>query len=183
MKSPSNSEVTNRRDLLKRVGLAVTGGYLATARGYAANETIRVGCIGTGHRCQVLMKALVQIPGAKIVAICDIWEQALRDAQKIAGPDATPFKDYRALLDRKDIDAVLIGSPNHQHVTMVAAACSAGEDVYVEKPLTHHLGRRPARRWRQGSSAASAAHLGNIALREGGAAHWKDHGVHSGMEG
>ena len=137
-------ESRNRRELLKNLGVAVTGGYLATPRGYAANDTIRIGCIGVGGRCQALMRALVQIPGAKIVTICDVWDQALVNAQKIAGPQATPVKDYRTVLDRKDIDAVLIASPNHQHVTMLTAACSAGKDVYVEKPLTHHLEEGPA---------------------------------------
>src|ERR1700738_967238 len=105
-------EPRNRRQLLKNLGVAVTGGYLATPRGYAANETLRIGCIGVGGRCQALMKALVQIPGAKIVTICGVWGQALATAQKIAGPGATPVKDYRTILDRKDIDAVLIATPN-----------------------------------------------------------------------
>lgn len=137
-------EPRNRRDLLKHLGVAVTGGYLATPRGYAANETIRIGCIGTGGRCQQLMRALVQIPGAKIVAVCDVWDTALAAGHKIAGAQATAVKDYRAVLDRTDIDAVLIATPNHQHVTMLSAACSAGKDVYVEKPLTHHLDEGPA---------------------------------------
>src|ERR1700733_13799906 len=102
---------SNRRELLKNLGVAVTGGYLATARGYAANETLRIGCIGVGGRCQALMKALVQIPGAKIVTLCDVWDEALVAAQKISGPDATPVKDYRTVLDRKDIDAVIIATP------------------------------------------------------------------------
>jgi predicted dehydrogenase len=89
------------------------------------------------------MRALVQIPGAKIITICDVWDQALAAAQKIV-PDATPVKEYRAVLDRKDIDGVVIAAPNHQHVTMLSAACSAGKDVYVEKPLTHHLDEGPA---------------------------------------
>jgi predicted dehydrogenase len=133
----------SRRDLLKTAGLALAGGYAPSTRGYAANETIRIGCIGTGGRCQALMRALVQIKGAKIVALCDVWDQALSNAQKIV-PDATTVKDYRTVLDRKDIDAVLIASPNHQHVAMLTAACSAGKDVYVEKPLTHHLDEGPA---------------------------------------
>src|SRR5215471_21500500 len=94
----------NRREILQNLGVAVAGGYVATSRGYAANETLRIGCIGTGGRCQALMKALVQIPGAKIVALADVWDQALASAQKIA-PDAAPVKDYRTILDRKDIDA------------------------------------------------------------------------------
>ncbi|MBV8820868.1 MAG: Gfo/Idh/MocA family oxidoreductase [Acidobacteriaceae bacterium] len=121
------------------MGLAVTGGFAATPRGYAANETISVGCIGTGGRCQVLMKSLKKIPGARMVAVCDVWDTNLNTAREIAGGNPFATKDYRALLDRKDIDAVLIGAPDHQHVALMSAACEAGKDVYVEKPLTHSL--------------------------------------------
>ncbi len=65
---------TNRRELLKDLGYAALGGYLATSRGYAANETITVGCIGTGGRCQGLMKALAKIPGVRMAAVCDVWD-------------------------------------------------------------------------------------------------------------
>jgi predicted dehydrogenase len=129
----------NRRELLKELGFTIAGGYAATSRGYAANEVINIGCIGTGGRAQVLMKALKGIPGARMVAVCDVWDTNLATAKAIAGPDAAAFKDYRAILDRKDIDAVLIGAPDHQHVALLSAACAAGKDVYVEKPLTHSL--------------------------------------------
>jgi predicted dehydrogenase len=87
------------------------------------------------------MKALKNIRGSKITAVCDVWDHNLDVAKQLAGgqPFATqPFatKDYRALLDRKDIDTVVIGAPDHQHVRLLAAACEAGKDVYVEKPLT-----------------------------------------------
>jgi predicted dehydrogenase len=136
---------TNRRELLKGFGYAALGGYLATARGYAANETITVGCIGTGGRTRVLMKALARIPGVRIAAVCDVWDTNLAAGKELADPQAFATKEYRQMLDRKDIDAVVIGTPNHQHVPMLVAACSAGKDVYVEKPLTHRLDEgRPA---------------------------------------
>jgi predicted dehydrogenase len=133
--------MANRRDILK--GL-VAGGFAASAAGYAANETIRVGCIGTGGRTQALMKALARVPGAQIAAVCDVWDENLARGRDLASPGAIAVKDYRAILDRKDIDAVVIGTPNHQHVPMTVAACSAGKDVYVEKPLTHKLDEGPA---------------------------------------
>ena len=133
----------NRRQMLKDVGRAVTGGFMASALGYAANETIQVGCIGTGGRAQVLMKALARIPGVAITAVCDVWDDNLAKGRELAAPGAFSTRDYRAILDRKDIDAVLIGTPNHQHVPMTVAACSAGKDVYVEKPLTHMLAEGP----------------------------------------
>ena len=132
-----------RRDFLETLGVTAAGvlaaGYTATAKGFAANETINVGCIGTGGRCRKLMESLRMIPGVKIVAVCDVWDAALEAGKKLAEPNAFSTKDHRAVLDRKDIDAVLIASPDHWHVPLTIDACAAGKDVYVEKPLTHDL--------------------------------------------
>ncbi len=132
-------ENSNRRHMLQ----AITGGFMASALGYAANETIRVGVIGTGGRAQALMKALARIPGAAIAAVCDVWEDNLARGRELASRGAFAARDYRAVLDRQDIDAVLIATPNHQHVPMTIAACAAAKDVYVEKPLTHRLAEGP----------------------------------------
>src|SRR4051812_32886238 len=103
----------SRRQLLESLGLAasaaITAGYTATAQGFAANETITVGCIGTGGRSRRLMQSLAGVPGVKIAAVCDIWDYHLEEGRKLAQPGAFATKDYRALLDRKDIDAVVIG--------------------------------------------------------------------------
>ena len=133
---------TNRRQVLRDLGIAAAGGYIATSRGYAKNETISVGCIGTGGRAQVLMRSLSKLPGARITAVCDVWDENLAKGKELAGSAVFATKDYRQLLSRADIDAVLIGAPNHQHVRLMAAACAAGKDVYVEKPLTHKLDER-----------------------------------------
>jgi predicted dehydrogenase len=133
----------SRREWLESLGIGaaglVTAGYTTTAKGFAANETITVGCIGTGGRCRRLMQSLATIPGVKIAAVCDIWDFHLAEGKKLAQPDAFSTKDHRALLDRKDIDAVVIGTPDHWHVPTTVDACTAGKDVYVEKPLTHEL--------------------------------------------
>jgi predicted dehydrogenase len=110
-----------------------------TGRGFAANDTLNVACLGTGGRCRHLMQALRKIPNVRIAAVCDVWDVALAEGAKLADPKAERSKEFRKLLDRKDIDAVLIGSPDHWHVPMTVAACEAGKDVYVEKPLTHDL--------------------------------------------
>ncbi len=102
-----------------------------------ANDTLSVGCLGTGGRCQTLMKSLATVPGVKIAAVCDVYDAHLESAKKLADSQAFATKHYREILDRKDIDAVLIGSPDHWHVPMSVDACNAGKDVYVEKPLTH----------------------------------------------
>jgi predicted dehydrogenase len=85
------------------------------------------------------MKPLATIPGVKIAAVCDIWDFHLEEGKKLAQTNAFATQDYRAILDRKDIDAVLIGTPDHWHVPLTVEACAAGKDVYVEKPLTHDL--------------------------------------------
>jgi predicted dehydrogenase len=133
----------SRREVLQSLGITaaglVTAGYTATAKGFAANEEITVGCIGTGGRCRRLMQSLATIPGVKIVAVCDVWDFHLAEGKKLAQPDAFETKNYDELLARKDIDAVLIGTPDHWHVPITIDACAAGKDVYVEKPLTHDL--------------------------------------------
>ena len=134
------SKNEDRRNFLK----TVAAGYTATSLGYAANETIGIGCIGTGGRAQVLMKNLEAVKGTRITAVCDVWDDNLAKAKQIAGPSAFATKRSEEVLSRKDVDVVLIGSPDHQHVPLTVAACNAGKDVYVEKPLTHDLSEGPA---------------------------------------
>jgi predicted dehydrogenase len=133
--------VHDRREFLEQMGLAsaVLAGFTATARGFAANETLNIGCIGTGGRCQALMRALAEVSGARIVAVCDVWDNHLAAGKKLADANASTTKSHHELLARKDVDAVIIGTPDHQHVPITIDACAAGKDVYVEKPLTHDL--------------------------------------------
>ncbi|HEV3146011.1 MAG TPA: Gfo/Idh/MocA family oxidoreductase [Gemmataceae bacterium] len=127
----------------RRAFLQTSAALAATALSYqrilGANDRLLVGCIGTGGRCRFLMKSLVTIPSVRIAAVCDIWEVSLQEGRKLADSDAFTTKSFPELLERKDIDAVLIGSPDHWHVPMTIAACEAKKDVYVEKPLTHNL--------------------------------------------
>lgn len=128
-----------RRAFIEAMAGAVLVGTTPHARALGANETINIACIGTGGRCRTLMKSLVQIPNVRIAAVCDIYDAHLQLAKKQADARAIAAKNYREILDRKDIDAVLIGAPDHWHVPMTIDACTAGKDVYVEKPLTHDL--------------------------------------------
>ena len=119
---------------------ALTAGFTGTARGYAANETISVGLIGVGGRCRHLLGAAARsVPGVKSYAVCDVWDKNIAAGREAVGGNPFTTKDHRALLDRKDIDAVLIATPDHWHVPITIDACAAGKDVYVEKPLTHDL--------------------------------------------
>jgi len=132
-----------RRDFLKETAVAgataaVLGG-LAPARVLGANDKIRVGAMGTGGRCQSLMKIFVDNPSVDLVAVCDVYGPRRDKALKIASPDAKSYLDYHELLDRKDVDAVIIGSPDHWHKQMLIDAVHAGKDAYLEKPIMHSI--------------------------------------------
>ncbi|MBI1918532.1 MAG: Gfo/Idh/MocA family oxidoreductase [Planctomycetes bacterium] len=133
----SHSDVSRRTFVKGAAALAAFGVPAANVLG--ANDTLRVGCIGTGGRCRHLMKALIGIPNVRIAAVCDIYDGNLEAGRQLAAPKAFVTRKYKELLDRRDIDAVLIASPDHWHVPMTIDAVSAGKDVYVEKPLTHDL--------------------------------------------
>src|SRR5207248_3323246 len=93
----------------------------------------------TGGRCRHLMLSLRKIPNVRLAAVCDVYDANLDQGKKLADPKAFATKKYKEVLDRKDIQGVLIGTPDHWHVPMTVDACAAGKDVYVEKPLTHSL--------------------------------------------
>lgn len=137
----TEQQTVTRRSFLQAsaagAGLAVLGAPAVNALG--ANDRVYVACIGTGGRCRFLMKALARVPGARITALCDVYDAHLDLAKPLADPKAVATKNYQEILDRKDIDAVLIGTPDHLHVPMTVQACAAGKDVYVEKPLTHEI--------------------------------------------
>ena len=132
-----------RRGFLKETALAgataaLLGG-LSPARVLGANDKIRIGAMGTGGRCQYLMKLFRDNPSVELVAVCDVYGPRRDQALEIAEPDAKSYLDYHELLDRKDIDAVIIGSPDHWHKQMLIDALHAGKDAYVEKPIMHSI--------------------------------------------
>ena len=132
-----------RRDFLKETAVAgataaVLGG-LAPARVLGANDKIRVGAMGTGERCQYLMRLFKGNPSVELVAVCDVYGPRRDEALEIAGPQAKSHLDYHELLDDKDIDAVIIGAPDHWHKQMLIDAVRAGKDAYVEKPIMHSI--------------------------------------------
>jgi predicted dehydrogenase len=133
----------SRREFLKETALVGAGaaalGGLAPARVLGANDRIRVGVIGSGHRARYLASIFVKQPSVEIVAVCDVYAPNRRAGLKIAGPKAVGVLDYRAVLDRKDIDAVVIGTPDHWHKQILIEAVRAGKDAYCEKPLIHSI--------------------------------------------
>lgn len=120
-------------------GAAAVGGAV---RG--ANDRIRFGIIGSGDRgCRLLQSARL-LPDVSLVAVCDIYDAHLKRGMEFAAPGAAAGRDYRRVTERKDVDAVIVATPNHWHARIAEAALEAGKDVYLEKPMTHRLeeGRR-----------------------------------------
>lgn len=115
----------------------------ASPRVWGANDRIRIGLIGAGSRGSYVARTTQEHGGATVVAVSDIYPPHLARFRKsltgseTAGPET--HSDFRALLDRKDIDGVVVGAPDHWHVPMTIAAVNAGKDVYCEKPLTHSV--------------------------------------------
>ena len=118
---------------------ALSATAAAQTRVIGANDRIRLGAIGTGGRCQGLLNFANQVGGCEIVAVCDAYEVRRAQAREKLAPQAREYVEYREVLERNDIDAVVIGAPDHWHVPMSIDAVRAGKDVYVEKPVTHTI--------------------------------------------
>jgi predicted dehydrogenase len=133
----------SRRDFLKETAFVTAGaaalGGLAPAPVLGANDRIRVAVLGSGNRARYLASIFVKQPSVEIVEVCDVYGPNRRAGQKIAGAKSTGTGEYRAVLDRKDVDAVVIGAPDHWHKQMLVDAVHAGKDAYCEKPLIHSI--------------------------------------------
>src|SRR5580693_2383794 len=138
----SASSGTSRRQFLGAAAGALGGPLLISRSARAAGrvgagERIRVGAIGVGGRASLLLQQLPE--SAEIVGLCDCnvpRAEAFKAKQKAAWPIA---QDYRRLLDRKDVDAVIVATGEVQRVVPCIHACQAGKDVYAEKPLTLYI--------------------------------------------
>lgn len=106
------SEVARSQNMkhITRRQVILSAPLAARAAQTSPNDTIRIGVIGTGGRSRRLMKGLDSVPGARSAALADVWEGALAETVKMSPPGVMTTRDYRELLDRKDIDAVIIGS-------------------------------------------------------------------------
>lgn len=128
----------------RRNFLAVAGAAACSAKSYAqiigANERLRIGVIGCGGMATHHMKSLMKVKekdNIEILAVCDVWQKRLEDAAALTGGKKVP--DYRSLLADKDIDYVLIATPEHWHAQMALDAISAGKNIYLEKPMAHTI--------------------------------------------
>lgn len=124
----------DRRAFLK----AVTAGVVAArATRVAASDRVRVGMVGAGLIGTRHLIDFAAQPDVDVVAICDVSPARLDAARSLVGDRLEGVSDFRRLLDRTDIDAIVVSTPDHWHALMTIMACAAGKDVYVEKPLTH----------------------------------------------
>src|SRR6266545_2769796 len=138
---PKENSLT-RRDVVKAAGAA---GVIAAARRIdgapaiqtvkAANNQVQYGIIGTGSRGSYLLKHLKSVDNGRCIAVCDIKQDALDKGAVTIGSNPEKYKDYRELLARRDIDAVLIATPLFMHFPVTKDTLEAGKHTFCEKSL------------------------------------------------
>jgi predicted dehydrogenase len=126
----------SRREFIRQaaIGAAALAAY-PPSRVLGANDRVRVGMIGVGGRGQELLKQVLGVPDAQLVAIADVYTRS-RDEAKQMAPGIQTLHDHRRLLDMKDIDAVIVASPLHIHARHFLDTLAAGKDLYSEKTMT-----------------------------------------------
>jgi predicted dehydrogenase len=118
-----------------------------------ANERVNVGLIGCGTRGMTVARLMRQVPNVAFVAACDVYDRNADAARQWAGKGCQTYRDFRQVLARKDVHAILVATPDHWHAIPTILACQAGKDVYVEKPLAHNI--------REGRAMVAAARMHN----------------------
>jgi predicted dehydrogenase len=165
----------NRRQFMEGaiagVAAAAVAGRTAPALGaLGANERVRLGCIGVGGQGSYHISHYSKMQDVTIAAVCDV-DQGHRDAAaQAAGSSPKKAKDFREILDMKDIDAVCIATPDHWHAIIAIQACQAGKAVLVEKPIGHNI--------REGRAIAEAARKAGVVVLTGtqqrSGPHWQN---------
>jgi len=134
MKKPTWS----RREFLE-ASAAAAGVSLAPFkfRKVAPSDTVRFGMVGVGMQGNGLLRTSIQLPGVTCAAAADLYDGRHTLAKEIVRPDLPTTREYRRLLDDKNIDCIVAAVPDHWHRRMVVEAVSAGKDIYIEKPMSH----------------------------------------------
>jgi predicted dehydrogenase len=165
-KSRETSSITRRAFVQAGAAAALTAA--SWKRAYGANERIGVGVIGFGLIGRIHTRNFKAQPDVQVVAVAETYRPRLEAAAALVGGQVTPYRDFRKLLDSKDVDAVVVATPDHWHALMTMMACAAGKDVYVEKPLTLfvqegrwmvEVARREKRVVQVGTQARSGKHI------------------------
>ena len=143
--------MTTRRDFLRQSATAMAAGIIlpgvvrakALRASVSASDQVNVALIGCRSMGWYDLTDMMKHPGVNCVGLCDIDSKILEnraaEAEKAWGRRPELYGDYRRLLERKDLDAVIIGTPDHWHCLMMTDACAAGKDVYVEKPVANSI--------------------------------------------
>jgi predicted dehydrogenase len=150
----------NRRSFIEKASVGTAG--IVTAfhiPAFAQNRKIKIGLIGCGWYGMVITEAALKVGGVEVVAVCDVDSEHLKNSaseiESLQGSRPKAFKDYRELLDLKELEAVMIATPPQWHALQFVAACEKGLDIYCEKPLAYDL--------REGQAMIKAAEkAGNI---------------------
>ena len=148
-------EILSRRNFLRAAGAVsatslLPGAGLLTAeqaepaKPVSANDHIQIALIGAGGQGMGDTRAAVEVPGVKLVAVADCYDGRLKRSKEIWGDDIFTTRNYQEILARTDIDAVIIGTPDHWHKQASIDAMKAGKDVYCEKPMIHLYSDGPA---------------------------------------
>jgi predicted dehydrogenase len=181
----------NRRDIIRTTFALGAATALGARRVMGANGRVRMGVIGSGGRGRQDLATFLKQPDFEPAAICDLYDPFREKAIAATENRAQPCKDFRQVLDRKDIDAVIVATPDHWHALIATAACDAGKDVYCEKPLTLFVAegrkmvdaaRRHNRVFQVGSQQRSGAHYAQAVklIQDGGIG--QVHRIRAGMQ-
>ena len=128
-----------RRTLFQSAAAFTAASY---ARILGANEKVNMGLIGCGGRGRGVLRSFVKNPAVNATALCDVFSARIDEAAQVA-PDAKGFKFHEDLLESKDVDAVLVATPDHWHAGICVDSANAGKDIYCEKPLTLRIEEGP----------------------------------------
>jgi len=113
------------------------GPAYALPRPVPSGDTLRMGMIGVGMQGSGLLRTSIVLPGVECIAACDLYDGRRELAKEIVGKDIPTTRQYKELLDNKDIDCIVAAVPDHWHKRIVVDCCNAGKDIYCEKPMSH----------------------------------------------